>query len=89
VTVEGNQDQVVVRIADHGPGVDADERERIFEPFYRSRENGVAHRGGAGLGLAIAKGFIEANGGRIGVEPEGPGATFRIELPTQATTQQT
>lgn len=89
VTVEGNQDEVVVRIADHGPGVDADERERIFEPFYRSRENGVTHRGGAGLGLAIAKGFIEANGGRIGVEPAGPGATFRIELPTQATTQQT
>jgi signal transduction histidine kinase len=89
VSVEGNQDLVVVRIADHGPGVDADERERIFEPFYRSRENGVTHRGGAGLGLAIAKGFIEANGGRIGVEPEGPGATFRIELPTEATTQQT
>jgi two-component system sensor histidine kinase KdpD len=84
VTLEGDQDQVVVRIADSGPGVDPAERERIFEPFYRSRDNGATHRGGAGLGLAIAKGFVEANGGQIRVEPDGPGATFRIELPAQA-----
>ena len=83
MTLEGDQDLVVVRIADNGPGVDPAERELIFEPFYRSRDNGATHRGGAGLGLAIAKGFIEANGGRIGVEPDGPGATFRIELPAQ------
>jgi signal transduction histidine kinase len=89
VTLEGEQDLVVVRIVDHGPGVDPEEREKIFEPFYRSRENGVTHRGGAGLGLAIAKGFIEANGGQICVEPDGPGAIFRIELPTQATIQET
>lgn len=89
VTLEGDRDLVVVRIADHGPGVDPAEREKIFEPFYRSRENGATQRGGAGLGLAIAKGFIEANGGQIRVEPDGPGATFRIELPTQASTQDT
>jgi signal transduction histidine kinase len=83
VTLEGDQDHVVVRIADNGPGVDPDERERIFEPFFRSQDNGATHKGGAGLGLAIAKGFIEANGGRIGVESNGPGATFRIELPAQ------
>jgi signal transduction histidine kinase len=83
VTLEGDHDQVVVRIADHGPGIDPAEQERIFEPFFRSRENGATHRGGAGLGLAIAKGFIEANGGRIRVEPGGPGATFRIEIPAQ------
>ena len=77
VTLEGDQDRVVVRIADNGPGVDPAERELIFEPFYRSRDNGATHRGGAGLGLAIAKGFVEANGGRIRVEPDGPGATFR------------
>jgi two-component system sensor histidine kinase KdpD len=85
VTLEGGQGLVVVRIADNGPGVDPAERELIFEPFYRSRENGATHRGGAGLGLAIAKGFVEANGGRIGVEPDGPGATFWVELPIQAT----
>jgi signal transduction histidine kinase len=83
VTLVSEQGQVVVRIADNGPGVDPAERERIFEPFYRSRDNGAPHRGGAGLGLAIAKGFIEANGGSIQVEPAGPGATFRIELPAQ------
>ena len=83
VTLEGDRNFVVVRIADNGPGVDPAEREQIFEPFYRSRANGAVHRSGAGLGLAIAKGFIEANGGRVQVEPDGPGATFRIELPVQ------
>jgi signal transduction histidine kinase len=83
VTLAGEKDVVIVRIADNGPGVDPAEHELIFEPFYRSRANGATHRGGAGLGLAIAKGFIEANGGRIRVEADGPGATFRIELPAQ------
>jgi signal transduction histidine kinase len=83
VSLEGDREVVVVRIADHGPGIDPAERERIFEPFYRSRGNGASHRG-AGLGLAIAKGFVEANGGQIKVEPDGgPGAIFRIELPAQ------
>jgi signal transduction histidine kinase len=84
VTLQGENDHVVVRIADNGPGVDPAERERIFEPFYRSRVNGATHKG-AGLGLAIAKGFVEANGGRICVEPNGsgPGAIFRVELPAQ------
>ena len=83
VTLEGDHDHVIVRIADNGPGVDPAEQELIFEPFFRSRENGATHRGGAGLGLAIAKGFIEANGGRLRVESGGPGATFRIDIPAQ------
>jgi signal transduction histidine kinase len=83
VTLEGDRQLVVVRISDNGPGVDPAERELIFEPFYRSRSNGASHRGGAGLGLAIAKGFIEANGGRVRVEPGGKGATFRVELPVE------
>jgi signal transduction histidine kinase len=83
VTIESETDLVIVRIADNGPGVDPAERERIFEPFYRGRSNGVQHRTGAGLGLAIARGFIEANGGRVRVEPDGPGAIFRVELPVR------
>jgi signal transduction histidine kinase len=81
VTLEAVDDRVVVRITDRGPGIDAADRERIFEPFYRGRADG-GHQG-AGLGLAIAKGFIEANGGRIRVESVRPGTTFMVELPVR------
>jgi two-component system sensor histidine kinase KdpD len=71
----------LVRVIDHGPGVSLHERERIFEPFHRgSRSGGAA---GAGLGLAIARGFAEANGGGVTVESRtGQGATFVLTLPT-------
>ena len=70
---------VVLRVSDLGPGVPSDELERIFEPFYRSRER---TGGGSGLGLAIARGFLEANGGRIRAESlPGQGTSFVIQLP--------
>jgi two-component system, OmpR family, sensor histidine kinase KdpD len=70
----------LVRVVDHGPGVSPDELERIFEPFHRGR--GVGSVPGAGLGLAIARGFAEANGGRVWVESRaGQGAAFVIALP--------
>jgi signal transduction histidine kinase len=59
VSFEYGGDRVVVRVSDSGPGVEARERERIFEPFYRGRADGRDHRG-PGLGLAIARGFLEA-----------------------------
>jgi two-component system sensor histidine kinase KdpD len=71
--------RVVTRIIDRGPGIRQAEQERIFEPFYRA--SGANHSG-AGLGLAIAKGFIEANGGTIHVESlPGQGATFVVTFP--------
>ena len=70
--------RLVVRVVDQGPGIPEQERERIFEPFYR-REG---ERGGFGLGLAIAKGFVEANGGQIAVESvPGQGSTFVVSFP--------
>jgi len=70
---------VILRIADQGPGIPGDELERIFEPFYRSRERGGD---GSGLGLAIARGFLEANGGRIRAESlPGQGTSFVVQLP--------
>jgi two-component system sensor histidine kinase KdpD len=70
----------VVRVVDHGPGVGRDELEHIFEPFHRGRAAGTVR--GAGLGLAIARGFAEANGGRVWAESRsGQGATFTLELP--------
>ena len=71
--------EVVVRVADEGPGLDPAELERIFRPFERGS---AGSRGGTGLGLAIARGFVEANGGRIWAEagPAG-GAVFAFALP--------
>jgi two-component system, OmpR family, sensor histidine kinase KdpD len=75
--------QMVVRVRDRGPGVAPDDRERIFEPF----ERGGLGRG-SGLGLAIARGFAEANGGRVRLEAlgEGGGSVFVLELPAAAQT---
>jgi two-component system sensor histidine kinase KdpD len=70
--------RLVVRVVDRGPGIPVGERERIFEPFYRSR-NGRG--GGSGLGLAIAKGFVEANGGEVEVESlPGQGSSFVVSF---------
>ena len=78
--------RVRVRIVDQGPGIRPGELERIFMPFYRSPGQPANHQG-AGLGLAIAKGFIEVNGGRISVESlPGQGTSFVIEFPLGATT---
>jgi K+-sensing histidine kinase KdpD len=72
--------EVLVRVVDHGPGVAPADAERIFEPFQRGSLTEPAR--GAGLGLAIARGFAEANGGRVWVESHaGQGATFVLALP--------
>jgi two-component system sensor histidine kinase KdpD len=71
---------VTVEVADRGPGLPPGEEGRIFEKFYRSREQGRAI--GAGLGLTICRGIVTAHGGRIWAEnrPDG-GAVFRFTLP--------
>jgi two-component system sensor histidine kinase KdpD len=71
--------EVIVRIEDSGPGVPAADASAIFEPFRRSTRSR-----GAGLGLAIARGFVEANGGRVWVESApGGGASFALTLPAE------
>jgi two-component system sensor histidine kinase KdpD len=79
--------RVLVRVVDQGPGIPRREQERIFEPFYcgaggTGQDDGHA---GSGLGLAVVRGFVEANGGRVWVESlPGQGATFVVELPLPA-----
>ncbi len=71
----------VLRVFDHGPGVPAPLRERIFEPFYRL-PGASETNGGVGLGLALVKSIAERHGGTVRCEGrEGGGACFVIELP--------
>jgi two-component system OmpR family sensor kinase len=71
-----------VSVADHGPGLSAEDVDRIFEPFYRADPSRSRDRGGAGLGLSIVSAVVTAHGGRVKVkQTEGGGATFEVELP--------
>lgn len=75
-------DRLVFRVADRGPGVPDDERERIFQPFYR-RPHTAPDVGGAGLGLSISRRLAEAQGGALDVEPRpGGGSEFVFTLPS-------
>ncbi len=73
---------VRVEVDDRGPGVPERERSLIFDKFYRSKPD--VSDGGAGLGLAICRGIVEAHGGKIWVEAQQPeGASFRFWLPIE------
>lgn len=75
---------VFLEVRDHGDGIPPDQRERVFERFYRtdvSRQRSAAQGGGAGLGLSIAATIVEQHKGRISIhQTPGGGATFRVEL---------
>jgi two-component system OmpR family sensor kinase len=71
-----------IDVIDHGPGVPAAQRDRIFERFHRADPLRSRDQGGSGLGLSIAAAVVTAHGGRISVDDTpGGGATFRVELP--------
>lgn len=87
--VPGKRSMVVIRVIDRGPGVAAEQRERIFERFVRGADGeagGAASGGrpsGTGLGLAIVRGLVEAHAGRVWMEEpgEGEGGRFAFTLP--------
>ncbi len=69
-----------MEVTDTGPGIPADEVERIFERFYRGPHVGT-HRAGRGIGLTIARSLARVHGGDVVAETTGPGATFRLTVP--------
>ncbi len=80
ISVRRRRGQVEVTVSDDGPGVRVDDRERVFVPFYSTKASGT------GLGLALARKFVEEAGGTITCEsrPDKPGCLFRIALPASA-----
>ena len=87
ITVRGRLDgaDVVIEVADTGPGVPAAERGRIFEAFYQGAtpQGGLVR--GTGIGLSVVQEFVQAHGGTIElVDGEFPGAHFRVRLPALA-----
>jgi len=67
-----------LRVADTGPGIPADVREKVFDPFFSTKTTGF------GLGLAITRKIVEDHGGRIYVADDGPGTQIVVELPVAA-----
>jgi signal transduction histidine kinase len=82
---EGAPRELRISVADRGPGIPDEERERLFEPFFRGRAARLAQVPGSGLGLAVVRRVAEAHGGRAFVEPrEGGGSLFTLVLPAAA-----
>lgn len=73
--------QWMLQVCDQGPGVAAEERERIFEPLYRGRAASMSNARGTGLGLAIVKEYVSMLGGTVFVVEADTGACFRVLWP--------
>ncbi|MEZ6007011.1 MAG: ATP-binding protein [Planctomycetota bacterium] len=81
---DGNN--VLLAVEDDGPGIAPDQRERVFERFYRVDAGRAREAGGTGLGLAIVKHLAQSMGGEVGlVDRVGPGARFEVRLPAVPT----
>jgi two-component system, OmpR family, sensor kinase len=84
LTISTDPQHVLIDVADRGPGVPANERERIFEPFYRSSHASERH-GGVGLGLSLVRSIARQHGGSVKcLERDGGGARFLVTLPKLA-----
>lgn len=81
VSASRDRQEIRIEVSDRGPGIPREDLSRLFDPYYRARVEGT-QPAGSGLGLAVAKGLVEAHGGHIWAEnrPEG-GASFVFTLP--------
>ncbi|CAN5621326.1 hypothetical protein BH20ACT17_BH20ACT17_15880 [soil metagenome] len=75
---------IEIEVADSGPGIASDERDRVFEPFFQGGDRAARSDGGAGLGLAISRAIVEAHGGRIWLADAERGTSVRFRLPCGA-----
>lgn len=84
IGVKKDGNEVLAWVQDQGIGIPADKLQKIFEGFYQIEPPNTRHYGGLGIGLTIAKGLIEAQGGKIWAESKGvgKGSTFKILIPT-------
>ncbi|MDX1565461.1 MAG: HAMP domain-containing sensor histidine kinase, partial [Phycisphaeraceae bacterium] len=74
-------DRVLFRVRDHGPGVGADVKNRLFRPFAKSAAVAAESAPGVGLGLALCRRMAAGMGGRVDLEPTGTGACFVLKVP--------
>jgi two-component system OmpR family sensor kinase len=82
VTVARAGSQVVLTVRDHGPGLPTDDGDELFERFWRAEGGRERGKGGAGLGLAIVAGIVDAHGGSVSAaNASGGGAQFVVSLP--------
>lgn len=86
VTLESSPEEggkeIRLCVRDNGPGIPAEHLERLFDRFYRVEDSRSRDQGGAGLGLSIAKGIVDAHGGRIWLESKvGKGTAAQVQLP--------
>ena len=80
----GEESSVQLVVEDKGPGIPVELRERVFDKFFRAMRDGDKSKSGTGMGLAIAKGIVEAHGGHISIEDSGDSNGIRVVvvLPT-------
>ncbi len=84
ISVKQGVDDIEIRVSDTGIGIDPANHTRIFEPFYQVDPSATRSTGGVGMGLAVAKGIIEAHGGEISVESRlDEGSTFVVKIPVE------
>jgi two-component system OmpR family sensor kinase len=89
VRLSATDSQVVIEVADEGPGMSEEDRGRVFERFYRSATSRGRQREGSGIGLAIVASIARAHGGEADVSSApGEGTTFTVRLPRKAPEQQ-
>jgi len=82
VSVEEEDDLAVLRVADHGPGIPEEHRQRVFDRFYRADPSRSRATGGSGLGLSIVTSIVAGHGGELRLESaEGEGTTVEVRLP--------
>ena len=81
ITARQQQDEIIVSVADNGPGIASDELPHVFERFYRARHGRQQRSGGTGLGLTICKAFVVAHDCNIWAEGGEQGTTFSFSLP--------